>query len=204
MKYNFYEKIGVKGLRDLAFEYKVNDDIKFVKAHAKKGQNILDLACGYGRVSLSLAKGGYKHVVGIDFTTKLIRSARKEAKAKKLKVTFDIGDMNSLPYEDDSFDRIFCLWNSFNDVLNKRDQIKTLKEVRRVLKPGGKAFFSLFDGKSTQEGVVKKRFKNADEYQYIHTPATLKNLLKEVSFRKSSITFIKQHQRRRILLTLMK
>lgn len=217
MKTNFYKKIGVKGLQELATEYKVNDDIAFVKKNVKKKEMILDLACGYGRVSLVLAESGYENVTGIDLAVNLVLAARKEAKFKKLKIKFDVGTMVSLPYEKDSFDKIFCLWNSFNEILKPKEQVKTLREARRVLRLKGKAFFVVFDGESKQirqmmrtgdlnpkNPVLRAELKGAEAYQYIYTKTILLTLAKKAGFKKPVVRSIQLHKRRRLLLVLTK
>lgn len=213
----FYKEIGAKGLKEVALDYHVAEDIKFVKKNAKRGEKILDLACGYGRVTIPLAKAGYKNIIGIDLSPNLINDARKEARLLKLKINFDIGDMISLPYSDNQFDKIFCLWNSFNEILEKKNQIKVLKEVHRVLRSKGRAFFILVSPDSseikqlerekklgTNKAVLKRYLKGSVIYHYMHTKETLVELLKYVNFKKSTIKSVRMHHRRRILLVLEK
>ncbi len=214
---DLYRRIGAKGLEELANEFKVSDDIVFVKKRAKKDESILDLACGYGRVSIPLVTAGYKNVTGIDLAQNLIRAAKKKAKLLGIKIKFDVGTMTALPYENNSFDRVFCLWNSFNHLFSKRDQKKTLNEVYRVLKPKGKAFFVVYDGEGLdiknkiKTGELKKDapilkavIKGIESPLFIYTKAILKNLLSATRFRKVLITRTHLNARRRILLQLEK
>ncbi len=213
----FYKKIGAKGLEQLAKEYKVNDDIDFVRKHAKKSDHILDLACGYGRVSLPLAKAGYVAITGIDFSPNLIREARKRARALKVKIIFDVGTMTSLPYENESFDRVFCLWNSFNLLMKRHDQLKALKEVRRVLKSRGKAFFVLYDGdnldiqKKIKDGSMKREapflestLQGITTRMFVYTREIIKERLASIPFKRTSLVRTHLNARRRFLLTLEK
>jgi ubiquinone/menaquinone biosynthesis C-methylase UbiE len=217
MNTNFYKKVGAKGLQELAREYNVNEDISFVKERAAKDEAILDLACGYGRVTLALVKSGYKKVVGVDLAPNLISAARKEAKAKKVAIKFDAGSMTTLPYEKESFDKVFCLWNSFNELLKPQDQHKTLKEVYRVLKPKGKAFFVVIDGESKEmrnafktgelnakKPILTRKFKGHEASQYIYTTKALELLAEKSKFETFSVRSVELHKRRRLLLTLNK
>ncbi len=214
---NLYEKIGAEGLEQMADDFKVNDDIDFVKSKSKKDEHILDLACGYGRVSLSLASDGYTNVAGLDLAPNLIRAAKKKAKAAGLAVHFDVGDMTRIPYEANSFDKVFCLWNSFNEILAQTEQVKVLKEVFRVLKYKGQAFIVVYDGESKEmrqmfksgelnpkKPIQKKQFMGAEVCQYIYTKGALRYLVLKTKFTKNSIRFVTMHKRRRILLTLYK
>lgn len=212
-----YLKMGARGLAKLAQEYKVNDDIEFVKKRAKKDEAILDLACGYGRVSLPLALDGYKYITGIDCAPNLIRAARQDARKYKIVIKYDLGSMTKLPYKDESFDKIFCLWNSFNQITTKKDRIKTLKEVHRVLKTNGKAFFIVCDPESKElkkkmfheslkNGVLilDSVFVGVKSRQYIYSKKLLKNMVTDISFKKNSITRIRHNARTRLLLFLQK
>ena len=213
----FYIKIGAKGLQEHASVCHVNDDIAFVKTNITKNESILDLGCGYGRVTLPLVKAGYKNIRGIDLASNLITSARKEARRRKLKVFFDVGSMTLLPYQNNAFDKILCLWNSFNELLKPQDQVRALREVRRVLRPKGEAIFIVYDGECkfikrlTKSGLLDSKkpvlidtFKGAYIYQYIYTKKTLIRLAQKAGFKIATVKFIRLHKRRRLLLILGK
>lgn len=145
---DFYKKIGVKAFDDIAHEYRVDDEMPFLQTFCRKTDRILDVACGNGRVTLQLAKKGYD-ITGVDITTILIREARRRARIERLNIQFDIGDMCRLPYQGGSFDRIICMWNSFNHLLSVKDQKKTLHEMYRVLSKQGKAFIVCMNAEDT-------------------------------------------------------
>jgi len=119
---DFFKKMGAKGLVEKPTA-KRGIDFSLIEELCGREHKILDLACGYGRVAIPLAKAGYD-VTGIDITPNLVDEARLNAGTEGVKVRFDIGSMTSLPYPDDSFDRIICLWSSFNYLLTKNSQIK--------------------------------------------------------------------------------
>jgi len=117
-------------------------ELAFLKRMLRKGDRILDLACGYGRITIPLAKQGY-NVEGIDITPVLIRKARATAKREKLDVKFRLGDMRHLPYKNSSFDAIICIWSAFFEMRNIREQRKAVKEMLKALSIGGSAFMDL-------------------------------------------------------------
>lgn len=99
---------------------------------------VLDLACGVGRHSLELARRGFRHVTGLDFTQAYVKKAILEAGEENLKVDFVQGDMKDLPFADESFDAVYNYYTSFGYFDDERDNEKVIKEVSRVLKPGGR------------------------------------------------------------------
>lgn len=127
----------------------------FVEALSLAPQDfILDLCCGHGRHSLELARRGFQHVFGLDRSRSLIQRARAAARREGLVVEFREGDARKLPYGDDAFDAVLILGNSFGYFENPEDDLQIVREVFRVLKPGGRIFIDLADG-----AYVRKHFQ---------------------------------------------
>lgn len=100
------------------------------------GSEVLDLACGHGRIASRLAERGAR-VTGLDATPLFLERARKQAAAARLRVEYVQGDMRSLPWPDQSFDRVISWFTSFG-YFEDEDNRLVLREARRVLRPGGK------------------------------------------------------------------
>lgn len=100
------------------------------------GQSVLDLGCGTGTLAIEL-KRQYPtvQVLGIDPDEKALRRAKKKATRAETSVQFDRGFGNALPYETDSFDRVFSSYMFHH--LEEPDREDTLREVIRVLKTDG-------------------------------------------------------------------
>ena len=107
---------------------------------------VLDLCCGQGRHSLELARRGCKYVDGLDRSSYLIQRGKGVAKKENLPVKFREGDARKLPFPVDNFDIVMIMGNSFGYFESKQDDLKVLKEVVRVLKPGGKILIDVTDG----------------------------------------------------------
>lgn len=100
------------------------------------GKAVLDLGCAGGFMAEALARRG-AHVTGIDPAADAIAVARTHARAEGLRIGYDVGVGEALPYEDDSFDAIVCV-----DVLEHvTDLNRVLTEVARTLRPGGVFLF---------------------------------------------------------------
>lgn len=105
------------------------------------GDVVVDLGCGGGFDSfLASEKVGEKgKVIGIDMTKEMIDKARKNAEKNNIEnVEFSLGEIESLPLEDNSVDKIIS-----NCVINlSEDRDKVFSEAYRVLKPGGATYVS--------------------------------------------------------------
>jgi ubiquinone/menaquinone biosynthesis C-methylase UbiE len=138
----FYTELTVEKLAERKKPELTKREIKYLKKILTKKQRILDLGCGYGRFTIPLAKQGYK-IQGIDITPTLINKAIETAKKEKLKINFKIGDMRNLPYKNGRFDVIICMWSVLNEIIKKSDQLKTIKEMLRVLSTNGFALIEM-------------------------------------------------------------
>ena len=96
------------------------------------GSQVLDVACGTGNVAIPLARAGFE-VTGVDIAPNLIAQARERAAAEHLKVHFDEGDAEQLPYPDRSFDAVVTM---FGAMFAPRPEV-VVQELARVLRPGG-------------------------------------------------------------------
>jgi SAM-dependent methyltransferase len=101
------------------------------------GRQVLDLACGGGRTTYFLHKMGAR-VIGVDIAENLIIAARKDFP----EIDFRVGDAESLQFEADSFDMVLFSFNSLDCLFPKEKRMNSLREIHRVLRPGGSFVFS--------------------------------------------------------------
>ena len=104
-----------------------------VSSHSR----VLDVACGTGVVALTAARSGAK-VTGADLTPELITRAKENNKILGLDIDFHEADVEDLPFQKESFDIVL---SQFGHMFAPRPQV-ALKEMLRVLKPGGTIAFS--------------------------------------------------------------
>jgi demethylmenaquinone methyltransferase/2-methoxy-6-polyprenyl-1,4-benzoquinol methylase len=102
-------------------------------------QRILDVACGTGDSTISIAKAAAEgsEVTGVDISEGMMAliGGKAEKAGVKEKICLQVADGEALPYKDGTFDRVTCAFG----IRNFEHKEKGLSEFLRVLKPGGKA-----------------------------------------------------------------
>lgn len=105
----------------------------------RAAEHVLDIGCGTGTFVMQL-KRRYPEVtvVGLDPDRKALSRARRKAERARVIVRFDQGFADELPYPPASFDGVFSSFMFHH--LETGSKERTLREVRRVLKPGGRLY----------------------------------------------------------------
>ena len=147
--------------------------------------NFLDLGCGLGRHSVFFGKNGF-NVDCFDISQNAIDRTKEWAEKENLNFKYNVGDMLSLPYENESIDAILCLHTiSHTDTEGMK---KAVQEIYRVLKTGGECFMTLgskesFAFKKTDWPILdpntKLRMTEGPEYKVPHFYADY-DLIKEL------------------------
>jgi len=100
----------------------------------KPGDHLLDLCCGFGRHTHEIAKLAGCRVTGFDLSAEYIQLARE--KYSTANTHYQQGDMRHLPWKD-YFQAVVNLFTSFGFFAEDVENEKVLREVNKVLKPGG-------------------------------------------------------------------
>jgi len=116
---------------------------------------LLDVATGRGRHALVLADRGHR-IVGLDLAPLAIATARRRAADAGLsgRASFVLGDMRHLPFEPESFHGVINLFTSFGYFEAETDHVRTVREIARVLKPGGWLFQDVLNAPYLREHLV--------------------------------------------------
>ncbi|MBN1937287.1 MAG: class I SAM-dependent methyltransferase [Anaerolineae bacterium] len=144
----WYKKIWSLDIQDMSWVEQTAREVDFVQAALELAGRvrILDLACGYGRHALELARRGHT-VVGVDITAVYIAEAQRRAQADGLaNVEFICADVRDVTFS-----------NQFDAVLNMADgaigyleddaeNLKIFDLVSAALKPGGKHLMGVCSG----------------------------------------------------------
>lgn len=119
--------------REQAFRRRIAD-----LARLQPGEEVLDVGCGTGTLALVARQrvGAIGSVSGIDPSLQMIAQARRKATQRKLAINFKVGVIEQLDFPDQSFDVVLStfMMHHLPDDLKRRG----LREVVRVLKPGGR------------------------------------------------------------------
>jgi len=120
-----------------------------VEKYFTPGSSVLDIGCGTGRTTIPLFKAGYK-VVGVDLTPKFIEIAKDVAKhqgkpfgsAQGKQIDYRVGDATKLELGDASFEYAIFSFNGWAQIPGREERLKALREIFRILKPGGYFIFT--------------------------------------------------------------
>ena len=128
----FYDLMARLGMRDRQLKGRVID-----LALLAPGRRLLDLGCGTGTLVLMARR---RHpgvtVIGLDGDPTILGIARRKAARAGIRVQLDEGMAYALPYADGSFDAVTATLMLHH--LTRDQQLRTLAEVQRVLRPGGR------------------------------------------------------------------
>ena len=128
-------------------------DLVWKLLELEPGMEVLDLACGHGRLANRLAGRGVR-VTGLDLSAFFLERARADAAARGVEVEYVEGDMRAIPWRG-RFDRVFNWFTAFG--YHPDDELHgILRDVHAALKPGGR--FAL---ETVSITAVLKRFAPA-------------------------------------------
>ena len=155
---------------------------------------VLDLASGYGRIAVPLARRGFQ-VTGLDLSEPLLAIARERAAQAGVTVEWRRADMRDIPSEwSGQFDAVISIWNSFGYFADDHENQRVLASAAQALKPGGRL---LIDVSNRDRVVSTYRARDWDERDGLV-------LLQERSFdpvrglNRTDLTWYEDGQRRQV------
>lgn len=156
---SWYKKIWTLDIKNMSWVEETPGQVDFLRdALALTGkERVLDLACGFGRHSLELAKRGCS-VVGIDITKEYVDDANKSAQAEGLDAKFYLGDIREVSYKDE-FDIVLNLADGAIGYLeNDAENAKIFQVAARALKSGGKHLIDICNGAYARKHFPKRHW----------------------------------------------
>lgn len=124
-------------------------------AGVRAGQRVLDVGAGTGNATLPAAAAG-ADVVGTDVTPELLTAGERAAAARGLAVTWQLADVQDLPFPDDSFDVVL----STVGAMFAPDHDAAARELLRVCRPGGTLALAAW----TPDGAAGRFFQVVGRY----------------------------------------
>src|SRR5262245_20210729 len=122
--------------RVMAFETAAANRIAVERLSLRNGEAVLEIACGHGRTLTGLARTSSGFVAGIDPSEVMVRLARRNLQRwiECGRAEVSLATSEALPYPDARFDaalavHVLYFWT---------DPLRDLREIRRVLRPGGR------------------------------------------------------------------
>lgn len=141
---DWYKNIWGMDIKNQSWVENTSSQVDFIinALHLNGTERILDLACGFGRHSLELARRGFQ-VVGVDITPCYIDDASLTAGKENLDARFICSDIREISF-DTEFDVVLNLADGAIGYLeNEEENLKIFKVISKALKPGGKSLIDI-------------------------------------------------------------
>ena len=130
-----------------------------------EGARVLDLCCGWGRLSIPLAERGYR-VAGLDLSKYHIRLAKQAAKRAGVDADFVNADMRKIPGRA-RYDAVINCFTSFGYLETEAEDQRVLDGVRRALKPGGRFFIETMNHDNLMRIFRESEFRELADGAYM-------------------------------------
>lgn len=149
---------------------------------------LLNVGCAHGADFLPFTQSFDLH--GLDFSSEMLKFAWKYSRKFKFPVNLTLADVGHLPYHDETFDWAISV-ATYHHIKGTEERQAALRELRRVLKPGGEAFITVWNRR--QPGFWFKRKETAMpwrskgktlyRYYYLFSYSELEGLVKQCGFK---------------------
>ncbi len=152
-----------------------------------KSGRLLNVGCGHGPDFVPFKDNFELH--GIDFSMEMLRQARRYSAKFGFYAHLVHADMTDLPYNDGSFDHAIAI-ASVHHLKGRTEQLKALRELYRVLKPGAESLLTVwnrwqrrfwFAGKETLV-PWKSKTETLDRYYYLFSYTEIAGLARDAGF----------------------
>jgi len=148
---------------------------------------LLNIGCAHGPDFLPFRQSF--ELYGIDFSNEMLKFARRYAQKFHFAVNLSLADVSHLPYPDQTFDWAISV-ATYHHIKGKEERQAVFSELRRVLKPGGEAFITVwnrwqprfwFKGRAVAV-PWRTRGKTLHRYYYLFSYPELEKLVKKTGF----------------------
>ena len=148
---------------------------------------LLNVGCAHGPDFLPFRQGF--ELYGVDFATEMLRFAQKYSRKFDFAANLTVADVRYLPYRNESFDWAISV-ATYHHIKEKDERLAALQELRRVLKPGGEAFITVWNRWQPRFWLRRKevtvpwrtRGETLYRYYYLFSFRELETLVKKAGF----------------------
>jgi ubiquinone/menaquinone biosynthesis C-methylase UbiE len=151
------------------------------------GNDVLEVGCGTGTLLIFVKR---LHpdltVTGLDPDPKALARAQRKAGAASMSIRLDRGFSDALPYADASFDVVFSSF-MFHHLESAEEKLQTLREIRRVLRPGGRLHLVDFtSSEPTRRGILTHWLRHSHLLKD-NAPARVMSLMRDAGFARTEV-----------------
>ncbi|MFC1915967.1 class I SAM-dependent methyltransferase [Chloroflexota bacterium] len=148
---------------------------------------LLNLGCAHGPDFLPFAQRF--DLYGVDFSSEMLKFAQRFSEKFNFKASLSVADVRHLPYPNGTFNWVISV-ATYHHLKDKEERLKALQELRRVLKPGGEAFITVWNRWQPRFWFRRKeiaipwrsRNKTLHRYYYLFSYWELKRIAKKAGF----------------------
>jgi len=181
---NFYDRCILPPFLDLVMRQRQLEKYRQEVVAAANGQ-VLEVGVGSG-LNFSLYGKQVEVVFGIDLSPRLLAIARRRAVASGIRAYLIIGSAIAIPLANNTIDTVVMTWT----LCSIQDPLAALREIRRVLKPGGKLVF-IEHGLSPERGVERWQHRLTPMWRHIaggcHLDRKMEDLIRSSGFDLSEL-----------------
>lgn len=163
-----------------------------------QGGRLLNVGCAHGPDFLPFVRSF--ELWGVDSSQGMLNQGKRYSAKFKFYVNLIAADASSLPFPDNTFDRAISI-ATYHHIKGQKEREKAFRELKRVLKPGGEAFLTVWNRRQPRfwlkspEQEVPWKLKEKTVYRYYHlfSYGELKKLLTKSGFEIITLSPEKSH-----------
>ena len=151
------------------------------------GGKLVNIGCAHGPDFVPFRQGF--ELYGIDISPKMLEMAQKYAVKFDFRVNLVQADAVHLPYSDGSFDNAIAV-ATYHHIEGEEKRLKALRELHRILKPGGEAFITVWNHRQLRfwlrEKEIQLPWRTGEDtlyrYYYLFSYGEIEKLVKKAGF----------------------
>ncbi|MFQ6121577.1 MAG: class I SAM-dependent methyltransferase [Dehalococcoidales bacterium] len=148
---------------------------------------LLNVGCAHGPDFLPFKQGF--ELYGVDFSAEMLKFARRYSAKFNFIVNLSLADVRHLPYPDETFNWAISV-ATYHHIKGKEERLRSLQELKRILKPGGEAFITVWNHWQPRFWLHRKEIavpwrtkgKTLYRYYYLFSYPELEKLVKKAGF----------------------